>query len=405
MKKIIIAVWLIVGVHVLFSFGKVDSQWRGPNRDGVYPNETLLKKWPASGPKLLWSHDGLGEGFSSAAVTADRVYVTGMTGGKGYLFAFDKTGKLAWKSFYAPEWDGSYPGARTTPTVVGDRVYVMSAKGHCVCLDTAGKLKWSVDLVRDFKARNLNWGMTESLLVDGDRVFCTPGGPDVMMAILDRHTGKTIKKIKGNGETSGYCSPCIVKHGNTRLLLTMTAGSLVGLDADKGEYLWHQPHVTSYVVNANTPLYHDGYIYTVSGYGTGGQMFKLSPDGKKIGLVWTQKELDSQYGAVVLVDGYIYGSGHSRRGWHCLDWKTGKVQFSERAIGNKGNIIFADGMLYCYSEKGDVALVKPNPKKFEVVSSFKIEEGTGPHWAHIVIKNGRLYVRHGDTLMVYDISR
>ncbi|MCP5108904.1 MAG: PQQ-binding-like beta-propeller repeat protein, partial [bacterium] len=221
-KNSLIMVWLILCVSVSFSFGQIDSQWRGPNRDGVYPDEKLLKKWPAGGPKLLWTANGLGEGFSSAAVTSNRVYITGMIGGKGYLFAFDNTGKLVWKSFYAPEWDGSYPGARTTPTVVGNRIYVMSAKGHCVCLDTDGKIKWSVNLIRDFKARNLGWGMTESLLVDGDRVFCTPGGPDVMIAALDRHSGKTIWKIKGNGEKSGYCSPCLVKHGNTRLLLTMT---------------------------------------------------------------------------------------------------------------------------------------------------------------------------------------
>jgi len=404
MKNSIIVVWLFLCVSVSFSFGQVDSQWRGPHRDGVYPNERLLKTWPADGPKLLWAANGLGDGYSSAAITSNRVYMTGMIAGKGWLFAFDMTGKLIWKSSYGPEWDASHPGARTTPTVVGNRIYLMSAEGQCVCFDTDGKKRWSVDLVRDFKARNLNWGMTESLLVDGNRVFCTPGGPDVMMVALDRHSGKTIWKIKGNGETSGYCSPRLVKHGNLRLLLTMTAGSVVGVDADKGEYLWRQSHVTSYVVNANTPLYYKGYIYTVSGYGTGGQMFKLSPDGKKISRVWTQRELDSQYGAVILKDGYIYGSGHSNRGWHCLDWKTGEVQFTARAIGNKGNIIFSDGMLYCYGENGEVAMVKPNPKKFEVVSSFKIKKGSGPHWAHPVIKNGRLYIRHGDTLMVYDIA-
>jgi outer membrane protein assembly factor BamB len=405
MKNIFAAVWLIIGVNVLLSFGQIDSQWRGPNRDGVYPDEKLLKMWPAAGPKLLWAAEGIGKGYSSAAVTANRVYITGMIAGKGWLFAFDTNGKQVWKSSYGPEWDGSHPGARTTPTVVGNRIYLMSAEGQCVCFDTDGKRKWSVDLIRDFKARNLDWGMTESLLVDGDRVFCTPGGPDVMMVALNKHSGKTIWKIKGNGETSGYCSPRLIKHGKMRLLLTMTAGSVVGVDADKGEYLWHYPHVTSYVVNANTPLYHNGYIYTVSGYGTGGQMFKLSPDGKKINRVWAQRKLDSQYGAVILTDGYIYGSGHSNRGWHCLDWKTGEVQFTAKAIGNKGNIIFSDGMLYCYSERGDAALVKPNPEKFEVVSSFKIKQGSGPHWAHPVIKNGRLYVRHGDVLMVYNIAR
>ncbi len=405
MKKIIIMVWLVLNFNVLLVFGQVDSQWRGPNRDGIYPNESLLKKWPDAGPKLIWSVAGLGEGYSSAAVTSDRVYLSGMMKGTGYLFTFDMNGKLVWKSSYGPEWDGSRPGARTTPTVVGNRIYLMSAKGQVVCFDTNGKKIWSVDLMQAFKARNLDWGITESLLVDGDKVFCTPGGRDMMMVALNRHTGKVIWKIKGNGETSGYCSPVIDKHGNRRLILTMTAKSVVGIDADKGEYLWRASHVTDYDVNANTPLYHNGYIYTVSGYGTGSQMFKLSDDGKSVKLTWSQRELDSQFGAAVLVNGYIYGSGHSNRGWHCLDWKTGKVQFSQRAIGNKGNIIFSDGMLYCYSERGDVALVKPNPKKFEIVSSFKIKEGAGPHWAHTVIKNGRLYVRHGDALMVYNIAR
>jgi outer membrane protein assembly factor BamB len=281
----------------------------------------------------------------------------------------------------------------------------MSAEGQAVCFSKDGKKIWSVNLMAEFGARNLEWGMTESPLVDGDRVFYTPGGRDIMVVALDRHSGKTIWEIKGNRETSGYCSPRLVRHGEKRLLLTMTGSSFVGIDADTGEYLWHYSHVTDYKVNANTPLYHDGYVYTVSGYDTGGQMFLLSEDGKSIERIWSQDTLDSQMGAVVLVDGFIYGSGHSNRGWHCLDWKTGKVQYTAREIGNKGAIIFSDGMMYCYSERGDVALVKPNPQKFEVVSSFRIKKGTGEHWAHPVIKDGRLYIRHGDALMVYFIAR
>jgi outer membrane protein assembly factor BamB len=263
---------------------------------------------------------------------------------------------------------------------------------------------WTVDLMKQFGARNLDWGITESLLVDGDRVFCTPGGPSVTVAALDRHTGKTIWKIKADGETSGYCSPCLVRHGQRRLLLTMTGKSIIGIDADTGEYLWRRTHYTDYDVNANTPLYHDGFIYVVSGYGTGGQMFQLSEDGTGIKQVWTQRKLDSQMGAAVLVDGYIYGSGHNNRGWHCLEWETGEVQYTARKIGNKGAIIFADGMIYCYSESGHVGLVKPNPQEFVVVSSFREKKGSGEHWAHPVIKNGRLYIRHGDALMVYRIG-
>ncbi len=405
MKKIFLVILLtFFGLGYSVSFGQIDVQWRGPNRDGIYPNESLLKTWPKEGPKLLWSVEGLGEGYSSPAVTADRVYLTGMTGGKGFLFAFDRNGKPVWKVSYGSEWNGSRPGARTTPTVVGDKIYLMSAKGQAVCFSTDGKKIWSVDLMAQFGARNLQWGITESLLVDGDRVFCTPGGPSVTIVALDRHSGKTIWKIKADGKTSGYCSPCLVQHGKRRLLLTMTGESVVGVDADTGEYLWRNSHVTDYVVNANTPLYHNGFIYTVSGYGTGGQMFELSEDGTSVKRVWSQKKLDSQMGAVVLVDGYIYGSGHNGRGWHCLDWKTGKVQYTARKIGNKGAIIFSDGMMYCYSENGDVGLVKPNSQKFEVVSSFRIKKGSGEHWAHPVIKDGRLYIRHGDALMVYHIG-
>lgn len=386
------------------AFGQIESQWRGPNRDGFYPGENLLKAWPEQGPEEMWSVKGLGEGYSSAAVTEDRVYLTGMTKGEGFLYAFDLEGNPVWKTSYGPEWDGSRPGARTTPTVVGERIYLMSAMGQVVCMSTDGEKIWSVDLMSRFGARNLQWGMTESLLVDGERVFCTPGGKKVTIAALDRHSGDTIWKIEAGGDTSGYCSPCLVRHGKRRLLITMTGSSVVGIDADTGNYLWRHSHVTDYSVNANTPIYQNGFVYTVSGYGTGGQMYELSEDGTVAKRVWAQKKLDSQMGAAVLIDGHIYGSGHNNRGWHCLDWETGRVRYTSRKLGNKGAVIAADGMMYCYSENGYVGLVKPNLQEFELVSSFRIKMGSGEHWAHPVIKDGRLYLRHGDALVVYHIG-
>ena len=407
MKKTLFLIWIFIltGFTGSILFSQVDSQWRGPNRDGVYPGETLSKKWPDSGPKLLWSVAGLEEGFSSVALSSKAVYVTGMKGGTGYLFAFSSDGKQLWKKSYGPEWSGQHPGARTTPTIVGDKIYLISGQGNVVCFDEDGKQLWLVDLAKDFGARNIKWGITESLLIDENRLFCTSGGSDVTMAVLDRNTGKTILAMKGNGENSGYCSPVIIKHGNRRLLLTMTARSVVGFDADTGKFLWKHPHVTDYDVNPNTPLYYNGQIFTVSGYGTGGQMFKLSEDGNSVKRLWAQSKMDSQMGSAMLLNGFIYGSGHKSRGWFCLDWQTGEVQYSSREAGGKGNIIFSDGMLYCYSEKGDVAMVKPNPKKFEIVSSFRLTKGSGPHWAHPVIRDGRLYVRHGEILMVYDIAK
>ena len=328
-----------------------------------------------------------------------------MTEGTGYLTALDLKGKQRWRMTYGPEWDGGHDGARTTPTVVADKLYLMSGEGHVVCINTInGKVIWQVDLIKSFAARNLQWGMTESLLVDDDRLFCTPGGPDALMVILDRHSGKTLKIVKGKGEESSYCSPILIHHQGNPIILTMTGKSVVGIDAKSGNYLWHYDHITRYDINPNSPLYHDGFIYTVSGYGTGGQLLQLAADGKKVSKIWSNETMDSQMGAAILFDAYLYGSGHQNKGWHCIAWKTGELKYSSRELGNKGNIISADGLLYCYDENGSIGLVRPNPQKFDLISSFEIEEGSGPHWAHPVISEGRLYVRHGEALMVYDIK-
>jgi outer membrane protein assembly factor BamB len=381
------------------------SQWRGPDRDGKYPDKNLLRQWPDQGPDLVWSATGFGEGYSSPAVTSQGVYLTGMIDGTGYLFAMDKNGKLGWRIPYGPEWQDGHDGARSTPTVVADRIYLISGQGKAVCFNTNdGKVVWEIDLIESFGARNLRWGMTESLLVDGDRVFCTPGGSEAMIVILDRITGKTLKIIQGNGEKSGYCSPKIITHNGKRLLLTMTGESVVGLDAETGDYFWQQEHENGRGINPNTPIYHEGYVYVVSGYGRGGQLVKLSDDGKDVEQIWSDETLDSQMGAAMLVDGYIYGSGHRNKGWHCINWKTGEVQYTSKELGRKGNIILAEGLFYCYGEKGDVGLVRPNPKNFDVISSFELTEGSGPHWAHPVIEDGKLYIRHGDVLLVYDIK-
>lgn len=403
LKRLILIVLLL---NVSFLYSAESSHWRGPNRNGIYPEKNLLKKWPENGPKLLWSVEDLGKGYSSAAVTKNKVYITEMVDGIGYLRAYTLTGKFLWKKSYGKDWEKSYDGTRTTPTVLDGRIYLMSAFGNVFCFEaTKGVKLWSVDLQKTFGARNITWGMTESLLIDGNKVICTPGGSKVTMAALDRFTGKTIWTCKANGEKSAYCSPLLINHGKLRILVTMIEKSIIGVNADTGEYLWSHRHVTEYDIHANTPIYKDGFIYCTSGYGTGGVKLKLSADGKSVQEMWRNKSLDSQIGAAILVDGYIYGSGHSTNGWQCLDWNTGEVKYKSRELGGKGNIIYADGMLYCYSERGFVALVKPNPDVFEVVSSFKIKKGSNPHWAHLVISDGRLYVHHGNVLLVYSISK
>ena len=404
-KKFIIIFSILILANSVIQAAE-NSQWRGPNRDGIYPEKNLLNKWPESGPKLLWTAEGLGIGFSSVAIAGGQVYITGMIDNIGYLFAYNTNGKLQWKVAYGDEWHEGHPGARTTPMIFDGRLYIMSGYANVLCFNPKnGKKMWDVNLAKKFGARNLKWGMAESLMIDGDRLICTPGGADAVVVALDRKSGKTVWKSEANGEKSAYCSPTIIKHGNVRLLVTMTGKSVIALNPENGKLLWTSPHITKYDINPNTPIYKDGSLYCVSGYGTGGERLVLSKDGKRVTEKWRDETLDSQMGAAILIDGYIYGSGHRNKGWHCLNWESGEVEFSSRELGGKGNVIYADGMLYCYDESGKVGLVKPNHKAFTVVSSFDVPLGEKQHWAHPVIDDGRLYVRHGSALMVYSIAK
>ena len=383
-------------------------QFRGPHRDGLCDEKGLLKKWPDAGPKLLWSCEGLGEGHASLTVVKGIVYTTGRLESKdGYVFAIDPTGKIKWKQPYGPETDAKgHPGSRSTPTFDDGLLYAESGFGQLLCLDAAtGAQKWTVSLKDKFKAQDISWSLCESPLIDGDRVICTPGGPEVTLAALDKKTGATIWTSKGMSDASGYCSPCLIERGGKRIILTMTADYVAAFDAGTGALLWNYQHSTKYKIHPNTPIYSNGMIYATAGYGSGGVMLELSEDGTKVTQKWTDKRLDSKHHGAVLADGYIYTSGdQGNKGMGCLELATGKLAWTESSLG-RTSVIYADGMIYGYSEKGTMNLIKADPKAFELVSSFKIEKGTSEnYWAHPAISDGRLYVRHGDTLMVYDIK-
>lgn len=381
------------------------AQWRGPNRDGIYPGNGLLKSWPETGPKLIWHYDELGAGHASAAVTGNSVYTTGEINGIGYLFSFDLEGNLRWKASYGEEWTESWPGVRSTPLVMDDKIYLLSGMGKLLCRSAdKGNLIWTVDVLKDYEGPNIRWGITENLLSDGNKLFCTVGGKVNNIIALDKNSGKLIWKSAGRGEESAYCSPALIVHSGRKLLVTHTASSILGLDAETGRLLWSVDQPNRYSVHANTPLYHDGFIYCVSGYGKGGVMLKLSPDGNAVQEVWRNTSLDNRMGGFVLVNGKIYGSDDSNKAWYCVDWKTGIDMYSDKITG-RGNIIYADRMLYLYGENGEVVLAKPELNKFSKVSVFKVPYGEAQHWAHLVIKDGRLYVRHGNSLMVYDIRK
>ena len=380
------------------------AQWRGPNRNGIYDEKGLLNKWPDAGPKMLWHYDDLGDGFTSAAVTSSGIYTTGMVEGKGYVYALDLKGNLLWKKEYGPDWTESHFGVRSTPLVIKDKLYFMSAFGKLFCMSTSnGQVIWTVDTFKEYGGRNITWGVTENLLYNSGVLFCAPGGSNASVIAINRTNGKLIWKSKGNGEKSAYCSPLMINLPSRKLLVTMMEKSIQGYDASTGKMLWSFRHSTDPFVSPNVPVYNDGYLYCTSGYGLGGVMLKLAPDGSSVSEVWKNPSLDPKIGGVVVLNGRIYGTGDRNRMLFCLDWKTGKQIY---AIGQlaPANIIADDGLLYIYSETGKVALVEPKTDGFNIISSFTVPLGSGTHWAHLVINDKRLYVRHGNSLMVYDIA-
>lgn len=401
MKKFCIAIFITISA---LASAQEPTRWRGPEGNGVYPDRGLLREWPVNGPEMAWHVDGLGQGHSSPVFANGKIYITGMINNTGYVFLLSADGKILDKFPYGEDFHVSYPGSRSSPTLVGDLLYVFSGQGKVVCMNAQdGMIQWSKNLFRDFDGKNITWGVTETLVVDGNTVYCTPGGSKDNVVALDRFTGKTQWSSSGKGNLSAYCTPLIVNLPAAKLLVTHTASNILGIDASSGKLLWTENFTNKYSVHPNTPVYQEGAVFCFSGYGKGSVMIEIDEQGNKVKTKWTDKSLDSRMGGVVLLDGYIYGSGDSKRSWKCLDWQTGKQMYESTEIGN-GVIISADGLLFLYSQRGELALVPVDPNGFTVSGKTTISMGTGQHWAHPVINEGHLYVRHGDVLMAYKIK-
>lgn len=385
-------------------------QFRGPNRDGVfYEEEGLLTSWPEGGPDKLWVATGIGRGYSSPSIAGGKIYVTGMREDEmGMLSILDLDGKLERTIEYGRETtERQAPGTRSTPTLDGDRAYFLSGLGVLYCIDlSAGEVKWSVNILERFPAKLPIWHIAESVLIDGDRVICTPGGVDGVLAALNKMTGETIWTTTGFEDTASYCSPTIFTHNGRRILTTATAATIVGADAETGKLLWAFAHKGPYDIHGVTPIYRDGHLYYVAGDGFGGGLLKLSEDGTSVAPVWENKSLDCLHSGVVLIDGYLYGTGYrSDAALECLDFNTGEVKWSTHEI-QEGIVVYADGMLYVYEgpRKGQFSLVKAQSTGFERTGSFEVTDGgDDKHWAHPAISNSVLYIRHGDALIAYDL--
>jgi len=394
------------------------NQFRGPNRDGKSAETGLLKQWPENGPEVLWTVEGIGDGYSTAIISNGIIYTTGMIDSLDYVTAIDRKGNIKWKAEYGKSWRESWPGVRISPTIEDGKMYVISGEGELSCLNAKnGEKIWTKDAYTKFEGKYRLWGIAENLLLVDKKVIYTPGGDKTTMVALDKNTGETLWMSETLEDFTAYVSPILIHHGGRKIVSNITAHYFIGVDAENGDFIWtynygelNAPtfHPEAPVINCVMPIYHDGQIFITSGYNHTGALFNLLPDGSGVELAWQDTTLDCHHGGVIHVDGYLYGANweDNRNGnWVCQDWKTGKVMYEKKWV-TKGSILYADGMLYCYEEKsGNVALVKATPEDFEIISSFEVTSGRGPHWAHPVIHNGVLYIRHGDTLTAYNVKQ
>ncbi len=399
---------------VQFGFTQDIVQWRGPDRLGIYPDTDLLKQWPANGPELLLEVDNLGDGYSSPVVYNNLIYVTGTRDSVDFITAIELSGTKRWEKPYGKAWYRTYSDNRCTPTIENNRIYLISGMGEVVCMDAVtGSIYWTVDAQTNFKGEFQNWGIAESALLTDRAAIYTVGGEETSVVAFDKMTGNLLWKSKSLGGARAYASPSLIEYKGQQMILAQTARDLIALNPADGTIVWNydliQYHTNRMGVGAqtNTALFHNNEIFVTSGYDHPGTMFTLADDRKSVSLKWKNDTLDCHFGGVVMLDGKIFGSNwtsNSGGNWVCLDWKTGKTLY-ETQWNNKGAIIAADGMLYCYEEKsGNIGLVRPSASKFDLVSSFKVEKGTGPHWAHPAIFGRKLYVRHGQVMMVYNIA-
>ncbi|GAB4466957.1 MAG: PQQ-like beta-propeller repeat protein [Armatimonadaceae bacterium] len=388
-------------------------QWRGPERTGHSKEAGLLKAWAATGPKLVWKSEELGEGHTHPSVAKGKIFGMGLIGDEEVVWALEeKTGKILWKTRIAGRTEltarqGGY-GSRATPTVDGEKIYIEGVGGDVVCLNAAdGKVLWSKNLQNDFGGSLPRWGYSESPLIDGNKVVVTPGGNGATLVALDKNTGATLWKaqVQGGGNGAAYSSAIVGTVGGVRQYIQFLEGGVVGVSATDGKVLWRfDAPATPRGINCSTPILQDDLVFAAAAYQHGGALGKLTKNGDTFSAeqVYFTREMRNHHGGMVVVNGYLYGFDENNL--TCIDFKSGKTMWTDRSVG-KGSVVYADGHLYCRSERGPVALVEANPEKYVEKGRFEQpDRSRDPSWAYPVIANGKMYLRDQGTLLCYDIK-
>lgn len=409
---------LLSGILLLSSMTSVLAQdvphwpaFHGPDRSNKSLETGLLSEWPGEGPELLWTVSGLGKGYTTVSLADGYLFTAGTGDQQTLVFAYDLQGKLLWKKPNGGSWETemsharTYNGARSTPTYSEGVVYHLGDLGRLAAFDAgSGDELWSMELREKFDAEIPEYGYSESVYIEEDRLYCCPAGKKAYLVCLNKHNGQVIWTNQEIGGAVGFSSLIMFDHGGYRQIAGLSSDRIFGADAETGRLLWQVDFENSRSNNVPDPIFHDGYIFASSGYGKGSILLHLKASGRGFSpeTVWQSELMDNHHGGVILHEGCLYGAGHNSRGWFCLDFRTGKQRW--KAAG-KGSITYADQMLYCLDERGIMRLVRAKPEEYEEISAFTVPDGgNGMHWAHPVVAGARLYVRHEDELFAYDIS-
>jgi outer membrane protein assembly factor BamB len=380
--------------------------WRGPGRDGISPETGLLERWPAGGPPLAWKATGIGDGFASFSIADGRVFTQGQRDGKQYLIALDEqTGKKLWEIAHgAPYRNNRGDGPRGTPTVDGERVYALAADGSLVCATAAtGVQIWTTNLLRRFGGRNISWGLSESPLIDGHRLIVNAGGKGASIVALDKNNGNAL--WQSQSDEAGYSSAVVSEVGGLRQYILLTGEGAVGVSAGSGELFWRYGKVSNSTANVATPVVRGDHVFVSSDYGTGGALLKMSRSGNRIEAreVYFNRDMRNHYSSSVLMGEHLYG--YSSSVLTAMNFQTGSVAWRDRSVG-KGQVIYAEGRLYLFSEGGVAGLAEATPAAYREISRFEIPRVSSfPTWALPAIANGKLYLRDQGTLYSYDIRK
>ena len=381
-------------------------QWRGPDRNGISKETGLLKSWPASGPKKLWSMKDLGDGYGAVSIKGDRIYLQAGKGSDSTVYSFNRAdGKTVWnKKLSAKLGNDRGDGPRGTPTIDGDNLYMLTENGELACLKAVdGATVWRKNILEEYNGRNAHWLLSESPLIDGNKLYITPGGPGAGIVAMDKSNGKTIWTSKELSDPAGYSSCIAADVGGVRCIATLTGRAGVGVRASDGKLMWRYEPVSNRTANIATAIFNDNRIYYTTAYGTGGGLLSLKAEGGEVKMqeVYFNKEMMNHHGGVVLVNGYLYGFSNAIL--TCMEFSTGKVMWKDRSVG-KGSLTYADGMLFLLGEKYVAGLAEATHEAYKEKGRFEIEDLGLPSWAHPVVCGGKLYLRNQGILSCYDVK-